>query len=543
MIRLFLSLFILIFIITAIYVSNVQSLAEFALDDTIEDLREYQTGGIIQQLDIEIAGLNELQRTKKIQQLQHTFKYEINLLPLATLSLSDYNKKQLQKGKFVSVTKDYAEFNYHVSAISDTLIWKLQIESTMTERDQNFLKGPLHILTSRLLRFPEKQWQSEVAKLDQQFKMPLTLLALDDESIKLHLSEQQHQTLESGESVLFYNDDYIQYAYSRIAESNYVLKIGKMEYPLILIFFNYIVISLLALLVGIAIWLWLRPVWRDLRNLKKVSEAFGNGDLNARVNQPKYSFIKTILQSFNAMANHIEQLIVSHKMLTNAVSHELRTPVSRLRFGLEMLEKTGDESDKKRYLQSMSMDINELDEMLTELLSYARMDRQQNQINTQAVALIDWLGEREEKWANSCNNISLDFSHSQLNPKPIKCIDPKLMARALDNLLQNACRYAKQQIRIHLSYHNNHYHLTVEDDGCGIPIADHDKIFEPFTRIDDSRNRDSGGYGLGLSIVKQITKAHHGTIEVTNSKLGGACFHLRWKQKGCESILSDANDS
>ncbi|HIO97663.1 MAG TPA: GHKL domain-containing protein [Leucothrix sp.] len=230
------------------------------------------------------------------------------------------------------------------------------------------------------------------------------------------------------------------------------------------------------------------------------------------------------------MAEHIEQLISSHKTLTNAVSHELRTPVSRLRFGLEMLEKTKSTEDKARYIASMNTDIEELDTMLAELLTYARMDRQEISLNIQPIVLSDWLEAQAQYWQSQCEDIKIKISHSGLSSKKVACMDHKLMTRVLHNLIQNACRYAKHEIQLRLEYKEGHFKLFVEDDGAGIPKQHYSTIFDPFTRVDDSRDRDSGGYGLGLAIVKQIIKAHQGKVSISQSNaLGGANFLLEWQ--------------
>lgn len=102
------------------------------------------------------------------------------------------------------------------------------------------------------------------------------------------------------------------------------------------------------------------------------------------------------------------------------------------------------------------------------------------------------------------------------------------MARALGNLLQNARCHAHEQIVVSFTREGTDYLLSVEDDGPGIPESDRACIFEPFTRLDASRDRDTGGYGLGLAIVSRVAQWHDGSVCVTDSSLGGARFVLRW---------------
>ena len=110
-------------------------------------------------------------------------------------------------------------------------------------------------------------------------------------------------------------------------------------------------------------------------------------------------------------------------------------------------------------------------------------------------------------------------------------MDPRLMELALSNLLVNATKYANSSVRCSSARENGDYLLTVEDDGRGVPQHERDTVFKAFTRLDDSRNRETGGYGLGLAIVARVAELHGGTASVDASPdLGGARFTLRWPE-------------
>jgi two-component system sensor kinase ParS len=111
----------------------------------------------------------------------------------------------------------------------------------------------------------------------------------------------------------------------------------------------------------------------------------------------------------------------------------------------------------------------------------------------------------------------------------VVAIEPQFMARALLNLLRNAIRYARQRVEVSIEHTDNgRWRLCVDDDGPGIPAADRVRIFEPFTRLDEDRSRATGGFGLGLAIVRRVAEWHHGTVEASDSPLGGARFMLSW---------------
>jgi two-component system sensor kinase ParS len=110
-------------------------------------------------------------------------------------------------------------------------------------------------------------------------------------------------------------------------------------------------------------------------------------------------------------------------------------------------------------------------------------------------------------------------------------MDPDLMELALSNLLVNACRYANTNVCIDLAMREAHYVLAVEDDGPGIPEAERETVFKAFARLDNSRNRETGGYGLGLAVVARVAALHGGTAEAARSALGGARIVVSWPQQ------------
>lgn len=271
---------------------------------------------------------------------------------------------------------------------------------------------------------------------------------------------------------------------------------------------------------------WAYYFWRQLSMIGKAASAFGSGDLSARVKTSFLSPITAIAKVFNTMADQIEQLISSHKELINAVSHELRTPICRIRFGLEQVY-SSDETERTQHIAGIRKDINDLEDLVTELLGYAKLESSQSQTQLPKGTLLPWLQELVVL-AKETLRVPITFVHTGLDASRLISYDPRLLERALHNLLQNANRFAKTGINLTLSASATEVKLTVEDDGPGIPEKDRERIFEPFVRLDSSRNREIGGYGLGLAIVRQIARCHHGRIIARRSFSGGAAFEMTW---------------
>jgi signal transduction histidine kinase len=271
---------------------------------------------------------------------------------------------------------------------------------------------------------------------------------------------------------------------------------------------------------------WAYYFWRQLSMISNAAIAFGNGDLSARVPAGFLSPTTAIATVFNGMADQIEQLISSHKELINAVSHELRTPISRIRFGLERVH-NADESERTKHISGIHNDIHELEDLVTELLGYARMESNPDRRELPQGTLLPWLQELVVL-VKETFTVPITFVYVGIDAFLMVPFDPRLLERALHNLLQNADRFAKTGIYLTLAANPTEVRLTVEDDGPGIAEKDRIRIFDPFVRLDSSRNREFGGYGLGLAIVRQIARRHHGQVTVNQSFSGGAAFEMVW---------------
>lgn len=293
------------------------------------------------------------------------------------------------------------------------------------------------------------------------------------------------------------------------------------------------VIVAFVLLIPIAF--WSRAHWRDIQALSRVTTAIGDGELSVRATTSSKASIYPLAQQINLMAARIEQLITAQKNLLHSVSHEIRTPIARLEFALEILQdsadsdaqsvKTGAEQEKRRLrIQAMQADLSELNTLVSELLNMAKLEAQEqlSKVQLDAKALVEeCLQHLPPMPAHLQLQTTLAMTDQLLQ------VDQRLIVRAIQNLLKNAFKYAEQRIIFSVQQDNEQCLISVEDDGAGIPDSDIEKIFEPFYRLDRSRDRATGGFGLGLSIVKQIVLLHGGSVVVLKSEMGGARFDIR----------------
>jgi two-component system sensor histidine kinase RstB/two-component system sensor kinase ParS len=274
--------------------------------------------------------------------------------------------------------------------------------------------------------------------------------------------------------------------------------------------------------------LWTWPFWSQLRKIDVSARAFGTGDFSVRVKLSKRSALISLAHSFNDMAERIQQLINSHKELTRAVSHELRTPISRIRFSLEMTRTAIHESDRLNYLAEIDQDVDELDELVSELLTYTRFERENPVVNLEELCIASWLDQTVKETRIAVSRTAVSCCIAPEAESVVSRIATFYMARAVRNLIINAQKYATTQVVVSLEKENQRCLIHIDDDGPGIPAADRERIFEPFVRLDVSRAKETGGYGLGLAIVRQIVSLHHGQVWTEPSPLGGARFTISW---------------
>lgn len=265
---------------------------------------------------------------------------------------------------------------------------------------------------------------------------------------------------------------------------------------------------------------------RPLRELLQRNLQFADGQLNSRVTGliKRKDELGLLGHSFNTMAERISGLLTNQQRLIRDISHELRSPLARAQLALGLTERTG----TMQQIPRISQELERLDSMLDELLTYSKLDAGQYQLNKTAVNLNELMQELTE-----LNQVEADARQQQINiltSGPLSLIaDQRLLGRAIENVLRNAIKYSPQggEILCQLQQQPGRVLLQICDQGPGIANDKLQAIFEPFYRVSDSRDNQSGGTGLGLAIVAQIIRQHGGSVSAANRSEGGLCISLQ----------------
>lgn len=176
----------------------------------------------------------------------------------------------------------------------------------------------------------------------------------------------------------------------------------------------------------------------------------------------------------------------------------------------------------------MKVDVAELETLIDELLRYAKLSEENLLTNLVDMDMRQWLQQELLTYEKEQIHISCSFSNHSPAASFRASFNPDLMARAIHNILRNGLRYARSSINVHVHAGTENITIRICDDGPGIPGNMQERIFEPFARLETSRDKSSGGYGLGLAIAARILQRHRGSISVTNCEPNGACFILQW---------------
>ncbi len=386
----------------------------------------------------------------------------------------------------------------------------------------------IFLLEQYVDKAPADEWLSRLNKVREVSNVSLELLPLA--AAKTALPARRQAALDRGEVVLdvehksFYRrvdlngERYVGSSDDVIHAQDLPIDVGlalKMEVV------RFVIVAL-ALLIPIA-W-WSRSHWRGLQALSTVADAVGEGNLAARATMPPRASIYPLAERINHMAGRIEALLAAQKSLLHAVSHELRTPIARLEFALELLRDAAQDPALDKRITAMEGDVAELNGLVNELLAMAKLEREPG-LKATSIDVDAMLRHCADSIDTPAGGPQLRLALNQVLGKVQG--DERLLTRAIGNLLRNALKYANQQIVLSGSLLPGQLELLVDDDGPGIPLDERARIFEPFYRLDRSRDRASGGFGLGLSIAQQAVKLHGGTIEIDQAELGGARFRIR----------------
>ncbi|NIY83877.1 ATP-binding protein [Vibrio hepatarius] len=482
--------------------------------------------GSVNLIEEELLSLSPQEWSATIEQHQQFFHNPLKLTHLEALQDKPEILNEVMAGE---VAFEFASPMALFKRVGDSQqVIYYALEESEESMVANQARGALYLAKQDLLKHPQDTWRERL-RLNHD-ELPISVELVQKEQVPTMLLERLQSSTDWLASYTVPETSTIQLL-TQVDNRHWILVTDEGSRSVKMKLTTYAVSALFGL-VSATLILWVYPLSRDLKRLSRTASEFGQGILTRRAKTSSLSVVSQLSRSFNQMADNIERLIASQRDLTRAVAHDLRTPLYRLRFAMEMLEDDNiTPAQKDKYRQIAARSLDNLDHLINQTLLLSRYNRIADISQFSPVNLYQRLESEIEDFQHQHTHLSLRFtSPSSLQDQTV-LIDERGLVRALNNLLANAARFAQQTIEISYLHAGSDFLLVVEDDGIGVEQLMRDKIFEPFTQLNNQERASEKGHGLGLAIVKQIAVWHGGDASVEESKLGGARFIIRWPSR------------
>lgn len=388
------------------------------------------------------------------------------------------------------------------------------IEQLLQEKIQRFTKGPFNIwfksiddkpTVSSLFLLPPRHQQALTYYLDKEvFDQPITsnfshtrligpvLIDINQQQYQLFISRKQHKR-----------------NFGRIVQ----------ELP------SWIRIAIPVLISFILCLLLARSFSKPIATIKKAATELGKGNLATRVNgvTKRSDEVGQLANSFNQMAEQLQQNQSAQQRLLGDVSHELRSPMTRLQMSLGLAQQESTtEAAREKYLQRCELEVSRLNQMIEDALVLSRLENTLQTIKKDPINLTTLVQKavQEEQFIANEKSIQIEFNSTAT----IELLgDANLLLSAISNVITNAVKYSPEHstVKVSLSVNNQLVSLVISDNGTGVPPESLTELFTPFYRVSLARDRKTGGTGLGLAIAKQAIDAHQGKIFAKNNEIQG----------------------
>jgi len=289
-----------------------------------------------------------------------------------------------------------------------------------------------------------------------------------------------------------------------------------------LIFLLLLLITFVFL--AITIYWPIKSLQGQVKSLIRSHQLFGDGKMSEKADEKIQKPLDELAFSFNEMAQAIVDNVKERDIFSQAIPHEVRTPLSRIQLASGLIRKKSTDLDVLALVDDLDNYVVDINELISQIVEFSRInDHKETTLATeqyQSIVVMDFVRSRLKLLADP-SDIKITLAGNEAAELTTNPIYLRLL---VDNFIKNALNHRDDKVELSVLITRNQLSITVEDDGVGIPIDDRATIFIPFARLDKSRNRKTGGLGLGLPIAKAAATKMGGRIVVSQSSLGGAMF-------------------
>jgi signal transduction histidine kinase len=285
-------------------------------------------------------------------------------------------------------------------------------------------------------------------------------------------------------------------------------------------------IPILVVLVGGLAWVLVGRALRPVDSMRREVDEITHSTLHRRIAEPTSGDeVARLAHTMNAMLDRLEGAAGRQRQFVSDASHELKSPLTTIRAKVEVASMQSGAADWSDVSGTVLREVDRLDDMVADLLQLARLDEVGGVVAATTSDDVD-LDELAAAEVARLRGLGVNVDDSGLAAARVRG-DRSALGRLVRNLADNAARHARSTVAVTVRNGDGEAVVTVEDDGPGVALADRERVFDRFTRLDEGRTRGVGGSGLGLALVRAVAVAHGGTARVIDAPLGGASFEVR----------------
>lgn len=398
-----------------------------------------------------------------------------------------------------------------------TELWTRWAQSAHEQSEHAEARRVHAMLAERLLAHPGGDPRALLRAMEDETGYPLQLLALNELPETMAPDDRRRLQRLPGTVVLEEGR-----SYRRLGTGDYVLAVGDWADGPVELEGQITWIGLwlaLASAVAVPLYFLIHRLWHDIRTLQRAVGHLRANCFDHPVPPMRTALLEPLALALQDMAEQMRLLLDGQRLMGQAMAHELRTPLARLRFTVSLLQAARkDVVEHDALLREVETDIQHLDGLSTAGIEYIRFGRMPlvDRSEVALPALMDAVVAHVQ--ARTAVVI-----RCRCTPGVVVKAHAMAMELALRNVLANATRHARERVSVHAQVEGDRVCIRVEDDGPGIPVAFRARVFMPYVRLGES----SGGFGLGLAMVKTIVERHNGTVDIADSGMGGAMVVLR----------------
>ena len=409
-----------------------------------------------------------------------------------------------------------------VLLFTGTMMWERWTDDTHDQSMRYEVEGTHALIAQRLLSHDAGDRMKEMDALQAVFGYPIYLRPLDQ--VQALVPESERSALSKGEIIM---TSHGAYSNQRLGTTDQAVTLVRFvdtlpdlsELRASEVLYLLGLLSTVVAAIALPLYFLIHRLWHDVHVLHDTVHHLRANAFDHPIPALRTHLLRPLGRALQDMAQQMRTLLDGQRLMGQAMAHELRTPITRLRFTASLVEEASAKADSGAHdlLREMQADLQWLEDLTSAGVEYVRFGRM-------PLVELNWVEMPGLLRSAAANFMNQKGPRLRWACAPGVGVHANAIALelAVRNLLGNAVRHARTEVRVSAEMRRDGLHLRVDDDGPGIPPAHRQDVFTPYVRLSET----AGGFGLGLAMVRTIAERHGGRVDIHDSALGGACLTL-----------------